>query len=644
MAARAQSRVNWLLISFILIGAFLRWFDLAPMSDTLYHDEAFNGVDAVSLLQQPRLTPFFDGNKGRESGWMYILAGFIGVFDAQPVAMRLAATMAGVLTLAALYAFAREVANERTATWSVGALAVLFWHVHLSRIALRAILMPLLGALAFAFLWRAYQRGQRRDWIAGGMLLGLMLYTYLAARLWIGYALVLLAALAVFDARRRKGSLLAVLIAMLIALPLLAYLALNPVAAADRVTEVARFDLTDMLSNVGIWLQAAFYRGSPIELLNLANRPIFDPFLGALFIVGLVALPRVIRWKWQMLWLLGLALTAVAPSIMTNDAPHPLRAIGLVLPIALLCGAGAWLIEQGVSRLKPGRWAALLPIGLLSAAGLSTFQDAHAGWFSQPEVVQYMPYENQLLQYLKANTSPETPVYLPFTTYLPVLDPGTDFRRAYLSPRPVSVFNPAECWVASTVPAVYVSTSDEAAGYRQSLERWSEPTLMISDVHKTRLLDTTLAVFRANPRRDFLADDPATTWVAGDQLQFQLLSVWPAAAPRGAQVPLTWRITPRRDLDRPYSVFLHVYRQPIDFDAGPISQGDAPLCMAYPTDLWQSHERVLQDFVLPVPPDAEAGTTTVVAGVYDAETGARLPVTANGVTGDYAVVGQLELK
>jgi hypothetical protein len=478
-----QSRVNWLLISFILIGAFLRWCDLAPMSDTLYHDEAFNGNDAVSLLQQPRLTPFFDGNNGRESGWMYILAGFIGVFDAQPAAMRLAATMAGVLTLAALYALARELVNERTATWSVGALAVLFWHVHLSRIALRAILMPLFGAMAFAFLWRAYRRGQRRDWIVGGVLLGVMSYTYLAARLWIGYAIVLLVVLAIFDAHRRKNSLLAVLIALLISLPLMAYLALNPVVAADRVTEVARLGLADMLVNVGVWLQAAFYRGSPIELLNLPNRPIFDPFLGALLIIGLVALPRVIRWKWQILWLLGLALAAVAPSIMTGDAPHPLRAIGLVLPMALICGAGAWLLEQGASRLKPGRGAALLPIGLLSVAGMITFQDAHVGWLSQAEVVQYMPYENQLLQYLKANTSPETPVYLPFTTYLPVLDPGTDFRRAYLSPRPVSVFNPAECWVGSAVPAVYVTTSDDADGYRRALERWSEPTLMISDVH-----------------------------------------------------------------------------------------------------------------------------------------------------------------
>jgi hypothetical protein len=644
MAARVQSRVNWLLISFILIGAFLRWFDLAPMSDTLYHDEAFNGVDAVSLLQQPRLTPFFDGNKGRESGWMYILAGFIGVFGAQPVAMRLAATMAGVLTLAALYALARELGNERTATWSVGALAVLFWHVHLSRIALRAILMPLLGALVFAFLWRAYRRGQRRDWIVGGVLLGVMSYTYLAARLWIGYAVVLLGVLAVFDARRRRGSLLAMLIAVVIALPLLTYLALNPVVAVDRVTEVARLDLTDLLNNVGIWLQAAFYRGSPIDLLNLANRPIFDPFLGTLFIIGLVALPRVIRWKWQMLWLLGLALTAVVPSIMTSDAPHPLRAIGLVLPIALLCGAGAWLIERGASRLKPGRWATLLPIGLLSVAGVITFQDAHVGWLSQPEVVQYMPYENELLQYLKANTSPETPVYLPFTTYLPVVDPGTDFRRAYLAPRPVSVFNPAECWVASTVSTLYVATSDEADGYRKGLERWSEPTLVISDVHKTRLLDTTFAVFRANPRSDFLADDPAATFVAGDQLQFQLVSALPATAPRGAQVPITWRITPLRDLDRPYSVFLHLYRKPIDFGAGPISQGDAPLCTSYPTNLWQPHERVLQDFPLSVPLEAEAGTYVVVAGVYDTETGARLPINSGGVTNEYAIIGQLDRK
>ncbi|MBI5565447.1 MAG: glycosyltransferase family 39 protein [Chloroflexi bacterium] len=642
LPTQVHSRVNWLLIAFILLGAFLRWSDLEPLSDTIYHDEAFNGNDAVSLLQHPRLVPFFDGNNGRESGWLYVLAAYFGLFDAQPVAMRLASTMVGILTLVAAYALAREVVNDRAATWSVGALAVLFWHVHLSRIALRAILMPLLGALAFAFLLRAYRRGQRCDWLYGGVWLGLMTYTYLAARAWSGYAALPLIGLIVFDARRRKDSLLALSIALAISLPMVIYLVLNPVVAMDRVTEVADFGLADIAKNAGLWLQAVFSRGSPIELLNLPSRPIFDPFLGSLFIVGIGAVFPAARQNWHVAWLVGLALTAVAPSIVTGDAPHPLRAIGLVLPLALVAGTGAWLIERAVMRWRPGRWVSVLPIGLLGAAGLITYQDAHPNWFAQFAVVHYMPYENRLLHFLKANTTPETPVYWPFTAYLPVLDPGVDFRRAYLSPRPLSVFNPVECWVASTVPAIYVTTSDGADGYGAALARWADVTLVITDVRKTVLLDTTFAVFRATPHAGLLMPDTAA-FTAGDQLRFWLDSL-PAAAGSGDTVKLSWRIRPLRALDRPYSVFIHLYRQPLDFGSEPISQGDAPLCYAYPTQLWQAHEFVLQEASMVIPSDAAPGAHAVVVGVYDTETGARLPIATGGATSDYLMLGQIDLK
>ncbi|MBP7687954.1 MAG: glycosyltransferase family 39 protein [Thermoflexales bacterium] len=643
MTDRLCKRVNWVLIGFILIGAFLRWIDLNAMSDTLYSDEAFNGNDAVSVLQQPRLTPFFDGNHGRESGWLYVLAAYIGVFDAQPVAMRLAATMAGILTLAACYALARELLNERAATWSVGALAVLFWHVHLSRIALRAILMPLLGALAFAFLLRAYRQGRRLDWICGGVWLGLLAYTYLAARAWLGYAALLLVGLILFDARRRKNSLLALSIALVISLPLMVYLVLNPAAAMDRVNEVGQFGLTEMVNNIGVWLQAAFYRGSPNELLNLGNRPIFDLFLGGLFVIGLLVLPWMIRQRWQIAWLLGLALAAVSPSLVTDDAPHPLRAIGLVLPLALIAGAGAGWLEQGAQRLKLGRWGSAIPIGLLAAASLLTYRDAHINWFAQTEVAQYMPYENQLLHFLKAETTPETPIYWPFTTYLPVIDPGIDFRRAYLSPRPLSVFNPAECWVASAIPAMYVTTSDGAAGYQSALARWADATVAITDVRKTVLLDTTFTVLRATPQADWLTPETAA-FTAGDQLRFWLSAALPVVAQPGETLNFEWRIQPLRDLTRPYSVFMHLYRQPLDFQAGPISQGDAPLCISYPTNLWQSHEFVLQVAQLAIPPTAPLGAYAVVVGVYDTETGARLPIMTNGATNDYLILGQIDLK
>ena len=110
------------------------------------YDEAFNALDALDLLHNPRLTPFLLASGGRE--WLAVcLTPFIAAFGMQPFALRFAATLIGVLTLAAVYRLGTELVNRQTGLWSAAALAVLYWHVHLSHIALRAITMPpLLGA------------------------------------------------------------------------------------------------------------------------------------------------------------------------------------------------------------------------------------------------------------------------------------------------------------------------------------------------------------------------------------------------------------------------------------------------------------------------------------------------------------------
>ena len=54
--------------------------------------------------------------------------------------------------------------------------------MHLSRIGLRAILLPLLLALAFWLAAEAYRRDSVRGWLAAGLVYGAAFYTYLAAR------------------------------------------------------------------------------------------------------------------------------------------------------------------------------------------------------------------------------------------------------------------------------------------------------------------------------------------------------------------------------------------------------------------------------------------------------------------------------
>jgi len=119
---------------------------------------------------------------------------------------RLVSALAGTLTVP-LLAFAvremfREDAGERRAMGlgitSALSLAVLYWHVHHSRIGIEYVMVPALAVTAFGAIWWALHR--QRFWyaVAAGVILGLTPYTYptalfapLLLALFFGYRAIL---------------------------------------------------------------------------------------------------------------------------------------------------------------------------------------------------------------------------------------------------------------------------------------------------------------------------------------------------------------------------------------------------------------------------------------------------------------------
>ncbi|MCS6802681.1 MAG: hypothetical protein RMM58_00885 [Chloroflexota bacterium] len=87
-------------------------------------------------------------------------------------------------------------------------------------------------------------------------------------------------------------------------------------------------------------------------------------------------------------------------------------------------------------------------------------------------------------------------------------------------------------------------------------------------------------------------------------------------ADEGDTLVLFWRA--RREVGRDYTVFVHL----LDEAGRLIAQRDAPpQGGGYPTSLWSAGERVTDRIVLP---EAE-GVRTILIGLYDLATGARLP-------------------
>ena len=623
----------------LLLGAFLRWSGLGPMSDMLSYDEAYNGVDTLSLLRSPRLTPFFPSNHGRESLWCYVLIPFVAVWGARPFALRLAATMMGVLTLAAMYRLGKELLNTPAACWATLALGISQWHVHQSRTALRAILLPLIGALAFAALLQAYRANKPVRWIYAGIWIGLLTYTYFAAVLWILYALTLLAWWWFSDQEKRRGLVITFLVAGLLFLPMLVYGFSHPQETLQRPEAVRVSTLNEVWDNVRLWGKALFHQGDPDARYNPISRPVVDPVLIPAFLAGIVGLWWVVKRRWHVFWIAGLVFVSILPSLLTRDAPHFLRAVGLTIPVALVVGAGGWGLEWGIRRLGARKWAPVFPLILFVIAGIATYHDFNDRWLHHPEVFTLMEqHANQASNFINASVE-ERPVYFsPFTPSHPVIA----FRSADLAPRHVGAFDSHFCLVIPDTPAIYVSLTMYEPNFRQRISPWAETTVLTQDPYQTPPRYT---VFQAIPRPEFLYGPFQARMTFGEAVELHSLTPIPSVVEAGSTVLLNLGLKALRPLDRVYSVFVHLYGDPTPYEGGPLwAQGDSLVCAPYPSVLWRTDETVVQPFKLTIPADIPAGRYLIAVGMYEAPAGARLPLNVGDDQADFFVLQEVEIK
>jgi 4-amino-4-deoxy-L-arabinose transferase-like glycosyltransferase len=401
--------VATLLALIVLVGAGLRLWGLGAWPPGLYQDEAFNGLDALGVLAGD--TPlYFPANNGREPAYIYLTSLSVAALGRSPLAVRLPAAVAGVLLIPATYALGTALYGRRVGLWAAAVLAVTFWPVALSRIGLRAGLLPLVVALSLACVARGLRAAARRPddvpeiaratpsygsqagrldrgglaWLAlGGALYGLSFYTYLASRF---TPLALLGILVFWYSAQRSRfpkprQIAAFLLAAgLAALPLgLAGLA-QPEILVGRVGQVSVLNPAinggDLVGTLFHNLLAALgmfnWRGDDIARHNLPARPVFDAALGLAFGVGAFIAGRAAVGRRSLAHALPLIWMAVMvlPTILAEDTPHFLRAVG-VLPMAALLPALALDALWGFGSSLAVRWAARALATAAVAIGLA---------------------------------------------------------------------------------------------------------------------------------------------------------------------------------------------------------------------------------------------------------------------------------
>lgn len=617
------------LVCILLLEAVLQFEGLGRMTQMLNYDEAYYSVDALSLLKAPRFEPFFPANQGREGGWMYVLASAFAVLGVQPLVPRIVIMLVSFLTLAAVYRLGGEIVGKRAAVWSAAGLGVLYWHVQIGHLALRANLFPLVGTIAFAALFLAYKHNKPGAWALAGALFGLLVYTYPAARLWIAYAVVIQAWWLIRAKDRRRGVLISLLLATLIAIPMLWYITIHPREALLRISGVATVNVQSVTEGLLRWGQAWFYKGEMYAGHGLPGRPLLDMPLGVLFLAGLLGLPWVARRTHLAGWVYGLAVLSLIPSIFSELPPHQIRAVGTTIPIALALGAGAVIIERALRRT--GAVAAVVPLALFCWAGVNTYQDVQ-GWLALPDLFPIMEQHAHIgTDYVLDQAPAGTPVYFsPFTLEHPVVS----FSKARLDDYPVGAFDGNTCLVMSDQSAIYISVTPFDPVLASGLARWADVKVLVED---QAAASPRYAIYQAAANQALLAGwGEGSSVTFGGKLQLRILDPLPETAHPGATLPVTLAIRRLQAADRPYHIFLHLYGDPTPYEGGPLwSQADGRLCDSYPAPNWTEHEIIMQTYALAVPAGIEPGEYIIVLGLYDPDSGARLPPTSPAGQTDY---------
>ena len=341
----------------VITSAILRFWQIGDVPPGLYRDEAANGLDALDVVEGQRegQNPFyFEANNGREPLYIYLTSLFVGAMGATTEAVRVGAAVIGTLTTLFVYVLAETWFDRRSGILAAWVWAITVWPLHLSRIGLRPILLPLamiltlwLGTLAY----RSSKEGLPNKWLwlSSGILYGISFYTYLAAR----FTPILLGAIIIYLVLTKKhkalwpGVFWFALGALVALVPMILLAIQQPELIAGRLDQVSILnpDVSDG-SVVGslwknIWLALGMFvvKGDTIVRHNPPGRALFDIFMLVPFVIGLVWCFR--NWRKAapatlLLWI----VVMMGPTILAADAPHFLRAVGVLPAVVMLPAIG----------------------------------------------------------------------------------------------------------------------------------------------------------------------------------------------------------------------------------------------------------------------------------------------------------------
>lgn len=174
----------WAITAILLVGAFARLIAFGDAPAGLQHDELYDALDGVSIVERGNFQLYYPDNQGREGGYMWLNALSALFLGRNTLMVRYASFALDMLMLALLYRVGVGMFNKRVALIAVGFAAVSFWTISIARIGLRPVLLPPVVLAIWWGLMILFRPSPKPRWavaVLTGGFMGFALYTYTSA-------------------------------------------------------------------------------------------------------------------------------------------------------------------------------------------------------------------------------------------------------------------------------------------------------------------------------------------------------------------------------------------------------------------------------------------------------------------------------
>lgn len=668
-----------ILLALLLATALLRLQRLDELPPGVVGDEARPALVGLQVLQGKHAVffPDVDPGGGREASLIYVFALFTILFGRTLLTMHLPTALGSVGMVFATFwvgqlFFGRDEESGRATPWRgllVGGVAAGLMAVSISQTILgrtsynNTIHMPVILILCLGLLWLGWQERSWRRVILAGVCVGLLPYTYMAARL-VPFLLLLYGLSFLFPygaaakAKARAelpwaGVFLGV--AGAVSAPLLGHFILHPDHFHLRSQYLWVFDsglhqgspLGTLLINVWDHLMLLGFRGDPSWRNNFEGQPMLNPWEAVFFWFGVGM--AVFRWQRSTYRLLLIWLVImVMPAFLARDelAPSSMRMIGAAPAIYLLAGVGIWEAYRFMEGRLSGQMLSGLPLLggaalclALLAQGAVTYRNYFQYWAVAPAVQKaYLPPLTDLIGVLNAQPSEESSFNL-----IPNVDGDYNIDYLYTGAAPTLLVDPFQPASAQEVHSI-LKAAEQVSTVR--VVEWTDDVMRVGgDIERLDFLLTKYGRYKGSENYPGFQIHSYTdislegNWSFYEELepltvgydggialqgvalgqgaeQMSVQSALELGRGRPLWMAMRWQVAPVLDID--YAISLRLYNA----EGERAFQEDVVLWnpIHQPTGNWSGEEPVDTTALLTFPAELPAGDYELRMVVYDFET------------------------